>query len=160
MAWQHLLLSSLPHPHCLSIPISSPAPCHPIIPQVLVATGNWTAKLPKLIEAILWVDGPSEGRSLGSSVAEAQVVGWPIHPFTPSRAGLSFHEDPLYAQPATSRMYGWARMCASLDAMRTTPCAQARGVHAAFLRHYPNARPRLLKMDLSGNLDIPFVEVK
>jgi len=76
--------------------------------EVLVATGNWTAKLPKLIEAILWVDGPSEGRSLGSSVAEAQ----------------------------------------------------ARGVHAAFLRHYPNARPRLLKMDLSGNLDIPFVEVK
>lgn len=63
--------------------------------EVLVATPNWTEKLPELIEAIFWVDQGSE--------------------------------------------------------------AEARGVHAGFMKRYPHAAPRLLKMDLSQP-DAPFSE--
>jgi len=74
--------------------------------EVLVATPGWEAKLPELIEAIMWVENVHIGRRLAGGSSEAQ----------------------------------------------------ARGVHAGFLRKFPHARPRLLKMDLSGDLDTPFTE--
>ena len=70
--------------------------------EVLVATPGWEAKLPDLVEAIIWVQGAPKGR----------------------RRRLSSE-------------------------------SQARGVHRGFLRAFPGARPRLLKMDL-GNLEAPF----
>ena len=36
--------------------------------------------------------------------------------------------------------------------------AEARGVHASFLRHFPQAAPRLVRLDLSRGLDEPFAE--
>jgi len=77
--------------------------------EVLVATTNWTSKMPDLIQAIIWAENVKVGRrdrQLAASTAEAQ----------------------------------------------------ARGVHAGFLRQFPHATPRLLKLDLSGALDSPFAE--
>ena len=91
--------------------------------EVVVATTGWEAKLPELIEAIIWVEGGHIGRRL--------------------RAGSSRHSSRTSRQLASA----------------ATSERQARGVHAGFLRHFPDARPRLLKWSLGGgDLDAPFEE--